>query len=86
MYETSGHQAIPSSERIDFAALARAAGYAHAESFDDIGVLRERLPGLFERRGPVMIALEVEPEYELEQATRGRPEEQVAVMRAQLVG
>jgi len=86
VYETSGHQAIPSSERIDFPALARAAGYAHAESFDDIGVLRERLPGLFDRRGPVLIALEVEPEYELEQATRGRPEEQVAVMRTQLVG
>ena len=86
VYETSGHQPIPSSERIDFAALARGAGYAHAESFDDVGVLRERLPGLFERRGPVMIALEVDPEYEREEAPRTRPDQQVAVMRRQLVG
>jgi sulfopyruvate decarboxylase subunit beta len=86
VYETSGLQPIPSGERIDFAALARGAGYAHAESFGDIGVLRERLPGLFERRGPLLLALEVEPESEREEAPRTRPDQQVAVMRAQLAG
>jgi sulfopyruvate decarboxylase subunit beta len=86
VYETSGHQPIPASSAIDFAALARAAGYAHADSFADAGVLRERIDGLFEHEGPVMLALEVDPEYEREEAPRTRPGEQVAVMRAQLVG
>jgi sulfopyruvate decarboxylase subunit beta len=86
VYETSGHQPIPSSDAIDFAALARAAGYAHADSFSDAGVLRERIDGIFEREGPVMLALEVDPEYEREEPVRTRPGEQVAIMRAQLVG
>jgi len=86
VYETSGHQPIPASDKVDFAALARAAGYAYAESFDDIGVLRERLAGVFARRGPVMLALEVEPEYEREAMPRLHPDEQIAVMRSQLVG
>lgn len=87
VYETSGHQPIPASDLIDFAALARAAGYRHAETFSDIGVLRERLPATLDQPGPVMIALEVEPEYEREtMATRPRGGEQAEVMRRQLVG
>ena len=88
VYETSGHQAIPAAKTVDFAALAKAAGYAYAENIGDIGVLRERLPGILDRRGPVLIALEVEPEYEREtvQGRRNRPGEQVEQMRQQLVG
>jgi len=86
VYETSGHQPIPASDKVDFAALARAAGYAHAESFDDIGVLRERLAGVLERRGPVMLALEIDPEFEREQMPRLQPDKQISVMRSQLTG
>ena len=86
VYETSGHQPIPSSDKVDFAALARGAGYASAESFDDIGVLRERLSGVLDRQGPVMLALEIDPEYDREVGPRLRPDQQVAVMRTQLTG
>ncbi len=86
VYETSGRQPIPGAERIDFAGMAKATGYRVAESFDDIGVLRERLPALLNEPGPVMVAFEVEVEMEPTSPPAKRPpmEDQMHVLRSQI--
>ena len=89
VYETSGNQPIPASDRIDFAGLARSAGYRLAESFRDAGVLAERLAGIFTQPGPAFVAIEVYPE-ETEAGTPGsqveRPSDPAGYLRGQLVG
>jgi thiamine pyrophosphate-dependent acetolactate synthase large subunit-like protein len=86
VYETSGYQPTPASERIDFATMARGAGYQQAFDFDDIAVLRERLPAVMQQAGPVLVALRVELETERRELPAGRPSDQAGQLRAQLVG
>jgi phosphonopyruvate decarboxylase len=62
VYETSGGQPIPGGGSVDFAALARAAGYRSADSFADASVLAERLPGVLSQPGPTFVAIEVDAE------------------------
>jgi sulfopyruvate decarboxylase subunit beta len=61
VYETSGSQAIPAEGKIDFAGMARAAGYRAAVRFDDLEGLRSSLASVLEQKGPVFIELSVEP-------------------------
>lgn len=60
-YELTGNQAIPGASRVDFAALARAAGIARVHSFDDPLAYERALPGLLEGAGPVAVVVRVEP-------------------------
>jgi phosphonopyruvate decarboxylase len=87
VYETSGNQPIPGSERIDFPALAQAAGYSSAESVSDAAVLAERLPGLLTKSGPVLLAIETDAE---EGGTPGsavnRSADPAGLLRSQLAG
>ena len=85
IYETSGHQPIPAADKVDFAALALGAGYAAAFNFDDPGVLHERLPGILDRPGPVLVALEVDPEDERLPTPAARPADPAAFLRSQRV-
>jgi phosphonopyruvate decarboxylase len=85
VYETSGFQPIPAAGIADFAAMARGAGYRQAYEFDDVAVLRERLPGIFDQPGPAMIALKVELEGDRKDVPADRPKDQAAYLRAQLV-
>ena len=87
VYETSGHQPTPASDRVDFAAMALGAGYRGAYEFDDIAVLRERLPSVLREDGPVLVALRVEPDYDRRNLAPGRrPPDQAGHLRAQLTG
>ena len=86
VYETSGFQPTPGSERLDFAKMALGAGYQQAFEFDDIAVLRERLPGVMQQDGPVMVALRVELETGRKEVPADRPKDQAGHLRAQLVG
>jgi thiamine pyrophosphate-dependent acetolactate synthase large subunit-like protein len=86
VYETSGYQPIPNAPSIDFAAMARGAGYQAAYEFDDIAVLRERLPSVLQEAGPVLIALRVEREEQRKELPAGRPADQAGALRSQLVG
>jgi phosphonopyruvate decarboxylase len=86
VYETSGYQPIPGAERIDFAAMALGAGYQAAYEFDDIAVLRERLPAVLQQAGPVMVALRVDAEQDRKDLPSGRPADQAGHLRSQLVG
>ncbi len=86
VYHTSGSQGIPSAGRIDFEGLARSAGYAHAETIDNLEDFRIRWPDLLSRDGPVMVQLVTsEAEQTPMTAPGGKPfAEQVANLREQL--
>ena len=61
VYEVNGAHPIPGADKVDFAAMARAAGYANARNFDDSGAFRDELPKLLGKPGPQMAVLEVVP-------------------------
>jgi sulfopyruvate decarboxylase subunit beta len=86
VYETSGHQPIPAADTADFPALAMAAGYREAFAFDDIGVLRERLPSILDRPGPILIALDIEPSDERLPRPAAWPDDPAGALRAGLTG
>lgn len=86
VYETSGHQKTPAADRLNFAALANAAGYRDAFEFDDAAVLAERLPAVMDTPGPVLLALTVDAEDVRQPFPAGRPEDPAGFLRSQLAG
>jgi thiamine pyrophosphate-dependent acetolactate synthase large subunit-like protein len=60
-YEITGNQRIPGAGRVDFAAMARAAGFTRAERFEDAAAYASALPMLLEEPGPVCVVVAVEP-------------------------
>lgn len=52
----------PGAESVDYAALARAAGYVDAVTITDAGQFAAALPALLAQSGPVLVALRIEPE------------------------
>ena len=59
-YEANGGHPIPARGRVDFAGMARAAGYAHADSYEGLNQFAADLPDLLSRPGPVFAALKAE--------------------------
>jgi len=59
-YEITGNQPIPAAGRIDFAALARGAGFARVHHFEEAGLYRNQLPELLRAHGPVFASIRVE--------------------------
>ncbi len=59
-YEITGNLPIPAAGRIDFAALARGAGFERVSSFDSAPEYEARLPGILSGAGPVFVAVRVE--------------------------
>jgi sulfopyruvate decarboxylase subunit beta len=57
VYHTSGAQAIPGALTVDFAMMARAAGYRDALAITDLGEFRRRLPGILAADGPILVEL-----------------------------
>src|SRR6266508_6028336 len=57
VYHTSGSQETPGGAGTDFAAMARAAGYRNAYTFDDLEEFRIRLPEILAEDGPVLVQL-----------------------------
>lgn len=60
-YEITGNQTIPAGGRIDFVAMARAAGFVQARSFDAAAPFEEALPELLAQPGPTLVDLHVDP-------------------------
>jgi phosphonopyruvate decarboxylase len=60
-YEANGSHPIPGQGTVDFAAMARAAGYRDAATFDALAPFETALPGLLGQQGPVMAVLRVVP-------------------------
>jgi phosphonopyruvate decarboxylase len=61
VYGTTGGQPIPGAGVVDFAALARASGFAHTAVFDDAVTLQRELGAVLEHDGPTFVTLKVLP-------------------------
>lgn len=59
-YEANGGHPIP-QRNVDFAGMARAAGYAAVYDFADLGVFAQQAAHVLEQQGPVFATLHVEP-------------------------
>jgi len=60
-YEITGNQRVPGAGQVDFAAMARAAGFPRAHAFADPAPYAAALPELLRGDGPVLVTLRVEP-------------------------
>jgi thiamine pyrophosphate-dependent acetolactate synthase large subunit-like protein len=72
-YATTGGQPVPNAENVDYAAIARGAGYARAHSYREIDEFKRDLPGILDKPGPVFVALRVYPEVQNEPIGKRRP-------------
>lgn len=63
-YEITGNQPIPGGGRVDFAAMARAAGFPRVYRFDDPAAWAAAIPGLLRTVGPTFVQAIVEPTTE----------------------
>jgi len=64
VYATTGGQPVPGSKVVDYAALAKAAGYPTAVNIAELDDFKRQLPGLLATQGPVFCSLKVFPEVE----------------------
>ena len=60
-YEVNGKQPLPGPDALDFAGLARSAGYRGSRTHDDLGAFTSDLPALLTQPGPQFTALEITP-------------------------
>ena len=58
-YEANGSHPIPGQNRVDFAGLARAAGYAKVYEFDGLNRFAAELPEILSTPGPVFVTLKI---------------------------
>jgi phosphonopyruvate decarboxylase len=73
VYATTGGQPVPNAENVDYAGLAKAAGYPKAVSYDALDTLMADLPGLLASTGPVFIHMKVVPEIQNEAIGSRKP-------------
>jgi sulfopyruvate decarboxylase subunit beta len=60
-YEITGNQPVPGAGRVDFAALARAAGCRRVYACEDAPAYRACLPEMLSVEGPVVAVIKVAP-------------------------
>jgi sulfopyruvate decarboxylase subunit beta len=65
-YATTGGQPVPNAKNINYAGMAKEAGYAAAYRFDDLEELDRNLGSVLSQRGPVFVAIKVVPAIENE--------------------
>lgn len=61
IYAVTGGQPLP-NPKVDYAAMGKAAGYAHVHKFSDAEEFASDLPGVFNQPGPALIHLMIKPE------------------------
>src|SRR5580700_9438646 len=59
IYEANGGHPIPGRDRLDFAALARAAGYPLTDAIATLDVFEGKIAGLLKQSGPVFVDLKL---------------------------
>jgi thiamine pyrophosphate-dependent acetolactate synthase large subunit-like protein len=64
VYATTGGQPVPNAKKVDYALIARGAGYPRAFNFSELDAFSAELPGILQAPGPVFVALKVWPEVE----------------------
>lgn len=65
-YATTGGQPVPNAKNINYAGMAKEAGYAAAYSFDDLETFGAQIGDIMNQKGPVFIAIKVVPAVENE--------------------
>ena len=63
-YEANGGHPIPTT-KVDFASMARSAGYAHTHEFSELGNFEQQAAHVIKQDGPVFATLHVEPSQPL---------------------
>lgn len=58
-YEANGGHPIPGRGLVDFAGLARAAGYRNVHEFSDLKIFEQRIAAVLEEEGPVFVNLKI---------------------------
>jgi sulfopyruvate decarboxylase subunit beta len=65
-YATTGGQPVPNAKQINYAGMAKEAGYAAAYRFDDLDEFERNVGQILQEKGPVCIAIKVVPAIENE--------------------
>jgi phosphonopyruvate decarboxylase len=86
VYLTSGGQPIPGRNLVDFAGLARAAGYAAAYTFEELAIWEAEAGRIVAEPGPVLVCLRVMIPSHLPQVRTRRTLEALPEVRATLAG
>jgi len=63
-FETTGNQPVAGAGRVDYAAVARAAGFPSVHRFDDARAYAEALPGILRAAGPTLVHVVLKPGQE----------------------
>ena len=63
-YATTGGQPVPNSQEIDYAMMAKGAGYAAAYNFDDLEEFSTSVGDIMQQEGPVFVAIKIEPDVQ----------------------
>src|SRR5262245_39940051 len=58
-YEANGGHPFPGLGRVDFAGLARSAGYVHVHAFSDLKLFEQQIGAVLDQEGPVFVHLKV---------------------------
>jgi sulfopyruvate decarboxylase subunit beta len=65
-YATTGGQPVPNAKEINYAGIAKEAGYAAAYRFDDLEEFERNVGKVLNEKGPVFVAIKVIPAIENE--------------------
>jgi phosphonopyruvate decarboxylase len=65
-YATTGGQPVPNAQNINYAGMAKQAGYKAAYSFDSLEEFGRDVGNILSEQGPVFVAIKVIPEVENE--------------------
>ena len=60
VYEVNGAHPIPGQGQLDFAAMARAAGYQHVETFSELGDFETGVGDFLQHPGPAFAVMKIE--------------------------
>ena len=63
-YATTGGQPVPNAQNINYAGVAKEAGYAATFSFDNLEEFANNIEAIMKETGPVFIAMKMTPEVE----------------------
>ncbi len=63
-YATTGGQPVPNSQEIDYALMAKGAGYAATYNFDDLEEFSTSVGEIMQQEGPVFVAIKIEPDVQ----------------------
>lgn len=87
VYHTSGSQATPGGAGLDFAGMAKAAGYRATFTFEDLEDFRIRLPSVLAEPGPVFVELHTTEANQTPMTAPGGPPfyQQVESLREKLI-